>query len=238
MPVRPACLVLTFSLQMLDAVRDMANDHFLHINGDPTVRLSRFDCLIAVLWKALTRARWPYERETEGRTTSLVIPINIRQSVEPALNASYYGNSDLYSHTLAKVVQLGLPFDVSAVGNAAHGVRRSFSSLTEAKVRSAIAIINDVEDVRSVAKPCINYESDVLITNWMDLPVGEETTLGMGLGPAEWTRKLSRDHSSFDCVLLPPKSGDGFEVMVELAEPEMKRMLEDTGLGPFLLGSV
>ncbi|CZT15569.1 uncharacterized protein RCC_01421 [Ramularia collo-cygni] len=235
-PSSPSCQVLTFSLPMLNATRDFANEHFLQINADPTVRLSLFDCLMAVLWKALTRARWPPGVARPGQTIALAVPINVRVSVEPPLNGSFYGNSDLLTHTTSMLVQLGMPFDVSTIGNTASNIRKSLSSLTEPKVRSTIAMINECEDLRSLGHPCVDYESDVVITNWADIPVDEETTLGLGLGPAEWTRKLSREHASFDCVLLPLGGRNGCEVLIQLAEPEMQRLLEDTGLQPFLVG--
>lgn len=234
-PSNPACEVLTFSLSMLDSVCDLANEHFLNIISDPTVRLSRFDCLLAILWKALVRGREPHGLTAQGQTTALVVPVNVRQIVDPPLGPSYYGNSEVYSHTKSTVIQLGLPLDVSTIANTAHGVRRSLSSLVEVKIRSAIAIINECEDLRSISQPRIDYNSDVLVTNWVDIPVGEESTLGMELGPAEWNRKLSREHASFDCVLLPSGRTGSCEIMVQLSETEMQRLLEDTGLKPFLL---
>lgn len=234
---RPACHVLAFSPKMLDMARDLANEHFSLIKGDPTVRLSRFDCLLSIVWKALIRARWPRGAAAEGQTSALVVPINIRARVEPALNAAYIGNSDLFSYTESEVCKLGLPFDVSTIANTAYSVRKSLSGLTEPKVRSAIAIINECEDVRSINSPSIDVESDFFVTNWADFPISEETTLGMGLGPAEWSRKLSRDHAHYDCVLLPFGRARACEVSVQLAESEMELLITDPGLKPFLLGN-
>lgn len=235
--VRPktGCKVLAFSLEKLDFTRDFANDHFLHIDENPTIRLSRFQCLIGILWKALTRARWPQGVAKDGQTSALVIPIDIRTRMETVLDLAFYGNSDMFAYATSTVSQLGLPFDVSTIGRTSDLVRTSFVGLTEAKIRSAIAIINEREDVRSVNRPCVDFESDVFMTNWADVPVGGESTLGLGLGPAEWTRKLSREPAGYDCVLLPLGSETAWEVVVQLPDPDMMRLLEDPGLKPFLL---
>lgn len=234
----PTCKVLAFSLRMLDAARDLANERHQEINADPVSRISRFDCMISILWKTLSRARWPFGAAIEGQTSALVIPISIRKRLEPGLDGSYYGNCDVFSYTQSTISRLSVPLDIIEISNTALSVRRGFSSLTEARVRSAIAIINECEDVRSVNHPCIDSRSDVFMTNWTDIPVREDTTLGMGIGAALWARKLSSEHSNYDCVLLPLSGDHAWEVMVSLPEPEMKRLLEDPGLERFLIGHV
>lgn len=244
----PTCRMLRFSLEMLDMVQDVANEHsaLLQYNTTTTTpttttaRLSRFDCLISLLWKALTRARWPPGVPIPGpRTSALVIPINIRARVEPPFNAAYYGNSEIYSSVESNLVRLGLPFDVSTIGNTAQIFRKScvtFSS-AEGRLRSAIAMINQCEDVRNLTTRDIDVARDVFITNWTDVPVGAESTLGLGLGAAEWSRKLSRSHNELECVLMPWRCHEDYcEVLVQLAQAEeMQRLVDDAGLRPFLV---
>ena len=157
-------------------------------------------------------------------------------NMDPVMSKDYYGNASLYAHSTAPVIQLCLPIDVGTMLRTTELVHSGTQQLHEAKVRSAIALINDREDVRSVNHPAVDFNHNVFVTDWSQLPSNSEAGLGLGLGAPDFVRKVSRQHSSYGCILLPSKSDEGiWEVLVQLTEDAMVKLLEDPGLQPLLL---
>lgn len=227
-----ACHILSFDMAMLNDIRSMVTERIHTMHDRPEVDVSTKDCLSAILWKAVTRARWLSNDEGNGQPSSMLMPVNIRERVEPALDAEYYGNATLYAHSTAPIVQLCLPFDVGTISRISQLVHTSTVRTTETKVRSAIALINQREEVRSVNHPGMDFGSDVFIMeDWSGVPVGHEAGLGLGLGGPEYVRKTSRQHSSYGCVLLPMKHEQGvWEVLVQMTDEAMEELLDDPGL--------
>lgn len=214
----------------------MVNERLRHQEATPGVHLSAFDCLTGILFKAITRARWPPSTIDGGQVSALLHPVSIRNRIDPPLDDNFCGNACLFSHCTSTVLRLGMPFDVSTIKDAARLVRGGMSNLTEPKVRSAIALINSRDDVRSMNHPRIDFNHDVFITSWADLPVGDEAGLGLGLGPPQFGRKASRHHSAYGCNLLPLRTEEGtWDVLVQLSEDAMQRLLDDPGLKRFVV---
>ncbi|KAK4507011.1 hypothetical protein PRZ48_000745 [Zasmidium cellare] len=235
-PAKGTSRVLTFSRDMLDGTKVMVNERYQYMYDEPDTRLSAFDCLAGVLWKAITRARFPASAQMSGKTSRIFIPVDMAKRVDPPLPEGFYGNSVLFSSVDMPLSQLTVPFDISTMAPIARRIREGTASMTDAKARSAIAIINDAEDVKTLNHPNIDFSTDVFITNWAELPVGEETKLGLDLGEPEWTRKVSQNQSAYGCVLLPLKDTPNvWEVMISLSEEAMERLLDDVGLAPFVL---
>ncbi|WOG94027.1 hypothetical protein DCAR_0313317 [Daucus carota subsp. sativus] len=70
--------------------------NWLGINGvtktemnDPTVEISSFQSLCALLWRAVTRAR----KFPANKTTTFRMAVNCRHRLEPKLNPYYFGNA-------------------------------------------------------------------------------------------------------------------------------------------------
>ncbi|KAF2172918.1 hypothetical protein M409DRAFT_16873 [Zasmidium cellare ATCC 36951] len=235
-PSKGTSRVLTFSREMLDGTKEMVRERFHFEHDEPGVHLSGFDCLAAILWKAITRARWPTNLNMNGLRSRIFIPVDMAKRMEQELPDDFHGNSVLFGCVDDPVSHLIAPFGVGTLSGIARRIREATSSMTDAKARSAIAIINEAEDVKTLNHPNIDFSTDVFITNWANLPVGDETTLGLGLGEPEWTRKVSRNQSAYGCVLLPLKDDPKvWEVMVSLTDEAMERLLGDVGLAPFVL---
>ena len=171
-----------------------------------------------------------------GQASALLHTVSIRNRIDPPLDNNFFGNACLFAYCNSTVLRLGMPIDISTIRDAARLVRRGISNLTERKVRSAIVLINSRDDVRSVNHPHIDFGNDVFVTSWADLPVGNEAGLGLGLGAAEFGRKPSRQHSAYGCNVLPLREEEGiWEVLVQLSEDAMDRLLEDPGLKRFVV---
>ncbi|EME89059.1 uncharacterized protein MYCFIDRAFT_193070 [Pseudocercospora fijiensis CIRAD86] len=232
-PSYGSCHVLSFDLQKLSSIKTMLVERCENMLLRTAPEFSTKDCLVAILWKVLTRARCLSRDDTSGQSSSLLMPISIRDNMEPIMSKDYYGNASLYAHSTAPVIQLCLPIDVGTMLRTTELVHRGTKQMHEIKVRSAIALINDREDVRSVNHPAVDFQNDVFVTDWSSVL---EADLGLGLGAPDYVRKVSRQHSSYGCILLPAKSDEGvWEVLVQLTEDAMEKLLEDPALQPLLL---
>lgn len=237
-PSEGTSCVLAFSLKMIEGTTDMLNERFQCIYDKPGIHFSTSDTITAVLWKAILRAREPVS--SSPKESRIFIPVDMANKLDPPLDSNrYYGYSCLFSSAKMPLSQARLHFDVSTMVMAARKIRDSILCMTEAKVRSAIAVINGVEDAQTLNNPSIDFSTDVFITDWEDLPIGKEAGLGLGLGIPEWMRQVSRNQSGYGCVLFPQNKGKGvWEVTVSMADDEMERLLEDGksgGLAPFLV---
>lgn len=228
--------ILTFSMEMLDGTKDVVNERWQYINEEPGVNTSTFDCLVAVLWKAIARARLPTETTNPEQKSRIFVSIDMAKRLDPPLPEQFYGNSCLFSCIDLSLVKLTVPFEVGCLARTSRLISEGNRDKNDTKARSAIAIINEQEDVTELTHSNIDFSNDLVIADWAHLPVEEESTLGLGLGPPAWAREVGRGQSAYGCVLLPPKKTEGvWEVLVQLTDDEMERLQNDAGLQPFLL---
>lgn len=188
--------------------------------------------LMALLWRHMSRARRPsIEHNTNVKTSSLLIPVNIRRKMREPLSDSYFGaavdsaKAELSLDDLTTTSGKSLR-DVSAT------IRESISRVNDSFVREAITLANThdkMTDVTDLQASCMDRATgaDMYITSWLRLRT-YASDLGMGLGGPDWVRKpWSRDPGS--CIILPQKSDTPayYEVVVQMTEMDMERLLGD-----------
>lgn len=188
--------------------------------------------LMALLWQHMTRARRPsIEHNPNVKTSSLLIPVNIRHKLHEPLSDSYFGaavdsaKAELSLDELTTTTGKTL-CDVSST------IRDSISRVNDSFVREAIDLANTADkmtDVTDLQASCMDRATgaDMYITSWLRLRT-YASDLGMGLGGPEWVRKpWSRDPGS--CIILPQKTENPeyYEVVVQMTEVDMERLLAD-----------
>jgi hypothetical protein len=102
-----------------------------------------------------------------------------------------FGNACSLNTTALPFNALEKPLsDLPALCRVASAIRRAILEVDDEHVRSAIAVVNEVDDVRMTNLAELDLRRDVVGTSLKDLPVGE-ADLGMGLGAPMWVRKPS-----------------------------------------------
>jgi trichothecene 3-O-acetyltransferase len=194
--------------------------------------LSMQDCLAALVWIGVSQARKAANGPTSNIQTdsALVMPVNIRSKVKPALARDYFGNAcSLKSVTLPFETLLS-PLDgdnVAAMCLVASTIRNEISKVDDAYTRSAIAHINSCRDVRETNSPIFGLETDLIYTNLAGLPV-ETSDLGLGLGPPQWVRKTNTKAQGPGCIVLPKRGEQGlWEIMLQLEHRDMASLLRN-----------
>lgn len=232
------CRVFSFNLNLLEEVTTLVNERFQYMHNDRETRLSCFDVIAAILWKGVSRALLLGEASDQEdvlhTTSSLLIPVNVRKAVEPQLDHSYLGNALVPAIALSGVLRLSMPFEAGTLAHTARLIHNEIAAVGEERVRSAIAGINGCSDVQSAPINRVNLATDLVITSWADLDLGQ-AYLGLGLGEPNWVRKLGRTQMAEGCIIHPVKREEGLcEVTVQLAEETMEALLKDENFMTFV----
>ncbi|CAL0301493.1 unnamed protein product [Lupinus luteus] len=83
--------IFSFSYDSIQKLKARVNQRSLSENdsGYCVFEISSFQCLCALVWRAVTRAR----KLPETKTTTFRMAVNIRHRIEPKLSDSYFGNA-------------------------------------------------------------------------------------------------------------------------------------------------
>ena len=249
-PIKPGrgC-VFALSLPKLDCLKSLLQTFIpeppapaMPVNGEAGLEpehgyMTDHDVLHALLWHHCARARIPsLSPANRTASASLLIPVNIRARVEPHLPETYFGSAVDFARATQPLPRLaqGTPANLAALALA---VRRAVSAVQDPYVRSAISISNtpglDVRDLLAANMDRVSG-ADMYITSWLHLPLYTRGDLGMGLGMPDWVRKpWSRDPGA--CIILPqdPRK-QTVEIVVQLADPDMARLLKDADFMEFV----
>lgn len=202
---------------------DVSQEHPIHTTNS---------VLMALLWRHMTRARRPsVEHNPNVKTSSLLIPVDIRRKLQQPLLKSYFGAA-----VDSAKAELGLDALTTEKGKTVREVsltiRDSIARVDDSFIREAINFANTADkmtDITDLQASCMDRATgaDMYITSWLRLRT-YGSDLGMGLGGPDWVRKpWSRDPGS--CIILPRKSDtpEYYEVVVQLTEADMDRLLGD-----------
>lgn len=196
--------------------------------------------IMALLWRHMTRARRPsIQHNTDVKTSKLLIPCNIRERMNPPLHDCYFGaavDSGKAELDLDSLTDLS----VRRLDEISHMVRQAIVRVDDAYVRQMIDFVHnadaniDVQDIQASNMDRVRG-ADMYITSWLKLR-SYQHDLGMGLGGPDWVRKpWSRDPGS--CIILPQKftDPDYYEVVAQMTEADMRRLLEDQEFMKYIL---
>lgn len=188
--------------------------------------------LMALLWRHMTRARRPsVAHNLNVKTSSLLIPVDIRRKLRQPLPSSYFGAAVDSAKAELDLDELTTS-NGKGIREVSSTVREAIARVDDSFVRETIALANTVDkmtDVTDLQASCMDRATgaDMYITSWLRLRT-YASDLGMGLGGPDWVRKpWSRDPGS--CIILPQKSENPeyYEVVVQMTEMDMERLLGD-----------
>lgn len=215
----------------------LVTKHLPKDDNDVTPFITDHDVLHALLWHHLTQARRPSLSPTSKVTTSaLLIPVNIRGRMLPALRSSFFGSAVDFASVKLSLAHLAVSTP-SAYALTALAIRHAVSAVQDSYVRAAIKLSNTPNvDVRDLQAANMNRTTgaDMYITSWLGLSLYEKGDLWMGLGKPDWVRKpWSRDPGA--CIILPQNPRrDVLEVVVQMATEDMERLLRDQAFMDFV----
>lgn len=217
--------VVAFSLSQLAKLRkwieEHAKGHFITAN----------DVLLVLIWQSMTKARIPsLSQENHVTASKLLIPMNIRNKLKEPLPESYFGAAIDFASVQLPLLHLK-DTSLACMAQTAIAIRKAINNVDEPYIRQAIALARhpgpqfDIRDLQASNMDRTNG-ADIYVTSWEKLNC-YEATFEMGLGPPDWVRKpWSKDPGS--CIVLPyDKRRDYLEVVIQMTEADMARLLAD-----------
>lgn len=224
--VRGRGCVIAFPLKRLSELKASLGDH---IDGG---FITSNDALQALLWHSMTRARVPsLSQDPPIADSKLLIPINIRNKLKKPLSESYFGAAIDFASVQMPISHLAETSKTS-LAQSAMAIRKAINNVDEPYIRQAIALARFPDpriDVRDLQASNMDraHGADMYVTSWEKLKC-YDTTFEMGLGPPDWVRKpWSKDPGS--CIVLPyDERKDHLEVVIQMTECDMARLLEDS----------
>lgn len=197
----------------------------------PGVEFSRHDVLQALIWRHMARARMPVVGHLPNvKNSKLLVPVNIRNKLKEPLLESYFGAAVDFAAAEFELRAL-VSSDMAVLAAAAETIRKAVERVDEPYIRQAIALARSSDptvDVRDLLASNMDRVTgaDMYITSWERLGL-YKAELDLGLGKPQWVRKpWSKDPGS--CIVLPRNPDKKqFEVVVQMTEQDMTRLLQD-----------
>ncbi|KAL4978759.1 transferase family-domain-containing protein [Aspergillus desertorum] len=202
------------------------------------VNISANDALMALLWRAIIRARFSKNETATPREeqTTLDTTFDGRAHFSPDLPWTYLGSLIFISTarmTISELISSDTP-----LGRIAGEVRRAANAITTPRIHAAFGLAAALPDYNSLSFPFATFAgSEVCITSWIawslfDLDFGPIFRNG---GRPEFLRPPRRE---FDpvcrrCVVLPLQTHGGCEILVSLVSDEMSRLEADPEFSRF-----
>lgn len=226
-------VVLSFKLNIITQTAEMINSRRLLRDSSITNLITPREVLIAILWRAYVRAKWPGGGDADdGTHTSVSFPVDLRGCLEPPLDSHWMGNAVSTTIASENLLRLAMAYDVSTLEHTAIIVHTSVSAAaSDLLARSKISLMN--------TDPFLNHAptAQLVVHDWTAVPAMEdhEMDLGLGLGPPDAIRRTGRAFGKNEVVLLPEnQQTQAWEVQIELEQRLMTNMLRDDLLRGFV----
>ncbi|KAL9618434.1 MAG: hypothetical protein Q9160_006875 [Pyrenula sp. 1 TL-2023] len=131
---------------------------------------------------------------------------------------------------------------VNEIAPIAVALRSEISKIDASYTENLIAAQNALPDASLVSRMNVNFDTDLFITTWVDMPVYSASDLGLDLGNARWARKTSAKKEAYGALILEPTTAAGkdgsvckvLEVMMQLREDDIEHVLQDEEVMQFV----
>ena len=196
------------------------------------------DSLMAFLWRAITKARFPpkdpiYERD---ETAILDTTVDGRAHFSASCPQDYFGNLVLMNTTSLPLKSVTSP--TTNLSTIAAAIRTTLDSITTTQAHAAMTLAASLPDCNALTFPFATFEgTELCITSTVNMPL-----FHLDFGPAfenggkpESIRSPKSEFASIcrRCVVLPRRTNGGFEILISLVQGEMERLMADEEFAQF-----
>ncbi|KAK0618491.1 transferase family-domain-containing protein [Bombardia bombarda] len=197
--------------------------------------ISTNDALNALIWRSVITARTATAATKddffeEKQTTTLMVPMSVRNILSPPITPNYLGNVVLYAIPSSTTTTL----PTTPLGTTAQTIRAALSTHQDpAVLRTALRLAAGIPDVSALGLVYPTWlENDVVISSLYGLPLYRASWGGVfggheGDGQEQRPDAVRFPYGMFDgvCFVMPKREDGGVEVSVTMYEPDMERFL-------------
>ena len=189
--------------------------------------VSSYDCISAILWQAITRARVWLCSKKKAAQSRLLHPIDLRcRGPEKITSEKYFGNGVVPSQV--GPIDIDLLLSSQGLAIAASMIRKSINSISMGSIGDITALSKSLGPTEMLGYHADFHDMDILMNNWFS-GKAEDFSLGNGMVPHAF--RPHRPITGACCLILPDFSRGGpkaYEVLVQLQEEEHKLLQQDT----------
>ncbi|KAK6824640.1 hypothetical protein PG987_012134 [Apiospora arundinis] len=201
--------------------------------------VSTYDCIMALFWKTITRAKIPLLSPDPNTEVTLIHAVNARNLLEPPLADRFLGNAVVFAH-----VSIGSIEDLITTKNnlprLAAAVRQSIQTITPQYSAEVPEWVAGLEDRRYIALDMDSFLGlNLAGSSWQAMTPYEHHDFGFGLPKAvRWPHPLCEG----SIIVLPSRAtvkkgaargvddDEGVEICFCLEEGCHDRLLQDAEL--------
>ncbi|KAF1993251.1 hypothetical protein P154DRAFT_477949 [Amniculicola lignicola CBS 123094] len=200
--------------------------------------VSANDALMALLWKAISSARFPDPKAESfvDQEAQLDTTLDGRALFSEDLPSSYPGNIILIN--TARMQLSDVIASTTSLGHIAGEIRKATNQITKKQIHSSFAIAQSIPDYSKATYPFATFEgAELCISSLLQIPLFE-LNFGECFGNGGLPESVRPPRHEFynicrRCLVLPPRQHGGFEVLIQLVDEEMMRLRKDLLFGKY-----
>ena len=246
--------ILTFSANTVEALKTAVTQQ-LPLVAELGAWVSTTDCLAALLWVAVIRAR--QHRLEPFTKVKFGMAVDIRSKADPPLTSEYFGNAICHTLTTATVAELtntmdhdsGIDveadgesnIDIKTIALAASRIRAAVLRVDSAYVQDRLRVFSNVADPTFAAnayKKALDMPNTGLdMSSWQDQGADFDFGIPGASSKPDFVRKTYSANQGA-CNILPRKGGSkgnaDWEVLLGLSVADMEMVCSKEELGAWL----
>ena len=256
---RPATArILTFSAAKIETLKAAVSQQ-LPLVAEIGAWVSTYDCLAALIWVAVVRAR--QHRLGPGTKVKFGMAVDIRSKTDPPLSVDYFGNAIVHTLTASTVAELtntmdhdsGIEvetegesvIDLKTIALAASRIRAAVAQVDKAYVSDRLHVFSRIADPTFTAttyKKALDMpNTGIDMSSWQDQGADLEFGIPGASSKPEFVRKTFSANEGA-CNILPRKGGSkgsaNWEVLLGLSVSDMENVCSKAELGAWMQGWV
>ncbi|KAF2137756.1 uncharacterized protein K452DRAFT_321603 [Aplosporella prunicola CBS 121167] len=195
--------------------------------------VSTYDCIMAAVWRAVTRSRLPMHNPDLNLHSTLLHAVNNRMRADPPLPPRFLGCA--VSLARPEGFSIGELVDMKNLPLIASGIRQSILAVTPETVQETAEWVAGTKDKNTIdIKLNAHMGLDFAGTSWQPVTVYQDLDFGFGLPKALRSPKPNWDGYIF---VLPRRVKDdpeeGIETCICLEKSCMERLFKDEELSKY-----
>lgn len=198
---------------------------------EPGAYVSTYDCITALMWRAITRARIPYHKWDTATTKTMVLSaFNVRDKFGPVVTGAYFGNG--ITSALTDPLTVGQVIGAEGLPRAAYTIRQCILDVKETSVPDILKLRLGLEGTHKVKVGAdFHFGTDIAATSLSSMKVFQKYDFGFGLPQALRAPSLPCDGIIAVFPMCPWRGNDeGAEVHVGLEQSCLERLRKDPEL--------
>ncbi|CEO59926.1 hypothetical protein PMG11_04576 [Penicillium brasilianum] len=190
--------------------------------------ISSYDCISALVWTSITRARLHLHPEKKASPSRFIHPIDVRtRDPEHKTSAQYFGNAVIGAQAGPLEAQALVSDGSRGLATAASSIRQSINSVDLTSISHMTSLISSLAPTETLGSHADFTDMDVFMNTWHS---GSTEKYGLGAGVVPVALRLHAPMPGACAVILPNFSRGSvrvFDVHLQVTAEEHALLKQD-----------